>query len=113
MGLLDAHGRKTGSMCAIDYVMYPAEKYVPFCSICAGEYQRVADEYRFARDNPSATAPDTVNMTHDRCGCLWADYFKDKLRKLNKHIRIVRDGGRGRSHSDRNQKKDKDKKGNT
>jgi hypothetical protein len=110
MGMLDTNRKKTASMnVAVDYVIYPTEGYIPFCSTCMSEYQKVADEYRFARDNPSAMAPDTIEMTHERCGCLCADYFKAKLRKLNPHICIVRDSGRGRSHSARN---GSDKKGN-
>jgi hypothetical protein len=103
LGLLDAQFRKTAILSEVDFMVYPGDQFIPQCTICSNEYQNFTTLHKVNPQN-------NVQLTHDRCGCLWVDYFKNKINKLAPGVVYYRekvDGkpgvvGRGRSHSARN-----------
>lgn len=63
-----------------DYNIYPWIKgYIPKCSICTEMY----DKYK--EDN---NKPNELKALHKSCGCLWFNWYKTKLLKINPDIKF-------------------------
>lgn len=68
LGLLDRFGKRIETKSGFDFNIYPDSGYIPPCSICKSMV---------------ATLKDTVETKHSSCGCLWFDYYKQKILKSN------------------------------
>ena len=68
-GILDANGQKFKNI--IDYNIYPDDGgYIPKCTICESVYKTYKN---------TTTENRKVESPHSNCGCLWWEYFKQKL----------------------------------
>ncbi len=89
-GVLTADGNKIPS--AFDYNIYPWEQgYIPKCAICTEMYNKFV----------SADNKDNIHAPHNRCGCLWFDWYKDKIIKINPDVKFTK----GINHDPKNNPK--------
>lgn len=79
-GLLDEHGNKTIPEGDFDPWIYPDEGYIPHCTECKTMYEK------FLLD----TTVKEVEAKHLTCGCLWYEWFKTKILRLNPNVKMVR-----------------------
>jgi hypothetical protein len=81
LGLLDSAGNKTAGKNDWDPYIYPDDGYIPPCGICKLQY----DEYT-KRSNYA----DEIKWPHYKCGCLWSEYYEEKLLKLKEDIKFMK-----------------------
>ena len=70
--LLDSSGNIMKSESGFDFNIYPDTGYIPPCSICKNMYTTFI-----------ATNNHKINSKHNLCGCLWFDYYKNKIIIIN------------------------------
>ena len=62
--------------------IYPDSGYVPPCSTCKNSY----DEYMKQHDG--GTKLSELLWSHLKCGCLWSEYFEDKIKQVNPQMKF-------------------------
>jgi hypothetical protein len=71
-GLLDKNGEKI-----ITSFDYPEDGgYIPLCAVCKQIYEENKDNENIQQ----------IDSHHSKCGCLWWNYFKDKIKENNPNI---------------------------
>lgn len=56
--------------------------YIPPCSICESGYNDYIKEY-----DVGVKVKDLL-WVHFRCGCLWSEYFENKIKQINPDIKL-------------------------
>jgi hypothetical protein len=64
-----------GAKLFFDPHIYPDTGSIPFCSVCSGQY----NDFLM---NPVKE----LKWLHMSCGCLWADYFMNKVKEVEPQI---------------------------
>lgn len=79
-GILKPDGHKD-KMGAVDYNLYPWEGsvYIPKCQICEETYTNFVKTALTEHD-------DEFYSPHYRCGCLWWNWFEEKIVNLHKKV---------------------------
>jgi hypothetical protein len=88
MGLLDSEGNRTipnNSMW--NPFIYPDNGYIPPCSVCKNCYEEFVALIALENNKKQS---DEITWPHHNSGCLWSEYYEDKLRQLNINIRFVK-----------------------
>jgi hypothetical protein len=76
-GVLDKDGDKFEL--DFDFGIYPWESgYIPKCAVC----QEMYNKYNDKKENK-------VTALHRSCGCLWFEWFKQRLLNINPQIIFV------------------------
>jgi hypothetical protein len=77
-GILNKDGSKIESN--FDYNIYPWESgYIPKCSVCKEVYNKFLTN----------TNCEEINSPHRRCGCLWWEYYYDKMMQINNKVKFT------------------------
>ncbi len=71
-GILNSDGSRKKDLIWDPYIYPDDGGYVPPCAICKNVY----DTYSPTDENP-------ILAPHCSCGCLWWDYFKEKILEIN------------------------------
>ena len=66
-------GLDTKSKTGFDFNIYPDSGYIPPCRVCKS----------------MVILADKVEAKHMSCGCLWFDYYKNKIQKINPNITFI------------------------
>lgn len=86
LNLLDSFGNKIDHKNTWDPFIYPDNGYIPPCSIC----KNVCDEYiNTEKVNPKSSNNEII-WIHHMCGCLWSEFYQDKIKTLNQNIKFVK-----------------------
>lgn len=99
--VLDKDGNKLIKS-GMDFNIYPEEQSIPFCTVCSTMYSDFKNNF----EDPVVEAP------HVNCGCLWFEYFSNKILAMNSKIILVRRKERKEHKNDKiddNNKKSKTK----
>ena len=88
LGLLDESDHKILKKGSWDPFIYPDNGYIPPCSVCKNSY----DDYviTLEKDNSSKNYTIELEWSHYKCGCLWADYYENKLKSIKENIRLIK-----------------------
>ena len=60
-----------------DFNIYPDSGYIPQCGVCNMMYKKFIDDL---------TSNNTIDAKHISCGCLWFDYYKNKIISINSNV---------------------------
>ena len=80
--LLDANGEKTTPDGCWDPYIYPDEGHIPYCKSCQTDYEAFK-----ATKNTQTSCEVDVDHTS---GCLWYEYFTNKILSINPNAKIAR-----------------------
>lgn len=81
--LLDNDGNIIKNELDFDYNIYPDDGYIPTCSVCLNEYNMWFDSMT---TGPSKN--NCIDMKHMSCGCLWLQFYKNKMISINPNIKF-------------------------
>lgn len=73
-----------------DPFIYPDNGYIPPCSVCKNSYDQCIITLESNKDKKENNYSIELDWQHYKCGCLWSDYYEDKLKKINNNIRLVK-----------------------
>jgi hypothetical protein len=77
MNLLDSSGNIIESDSGFDFNIYPDSGYIPQCGVCNMMYKNFINDL---------TSNNTIDAKHISCGCLWFDYYKNKIISINSKV---------------------------
>ena len=81
LNLLDQNGNPYEA--EFDFNIYPDTGYIPQCSVCNNDYNTWFDNM-----TQNQTKDNIVDMKHNSCGCLWAQFYKNKILAINPTARF-------------------------
>ena len=62
--------------------IYPDSGYIPPCNVCKNGY----DDY--IKQHEAGTKLSELLWSHFRCGCLWTNYYEDKIKQVNPDMKF-------------------------
>lgn len=80
--LLDEDGNKIINKGSWNPYIYPDDGYIPSCSVCNNGYNE------YIKQHDSGTKLSELLWPHIRCGCLWSNYFQDKIKQVNPDMKF-------------------------
>jgi hypothetical protein len=80
MNMLDSSNNIVESDSGFDFNIYPDSGYIPTCSICMNDYQTYINNLTHNNMN------DNIKMNHISCGCIWFEYYKNKIIGINSKV---------------------------
>lgn len=66
-----------------DFNIYPDTGYIPQCSVCNNDYNTWFDSM-----TTNSNKDNIVDMKHNSCGCLWFQYYKNKVLAINPNVKF-------------------------
>ena len=82
MKLLDEEGNKIINKSSWNPYIYPDNGYIPPCSVCKNGYDEYIKQYE------SEVKLSELLWPHFSCGCLWSQYFENKIKQTNNNIKF-------------------------
>jgi hypothetical protein len=80
--LLDRDENKIINKSSWNPFIYPDSGYVPQCSLCKNCYEEYMKQYE------EGTKLSELLWPHLKCGCLWSEYFEDKIKNVNPQMKF-------------------------
>ena len=82
ISLLDSSNNIVESDSGFDFNIYPDTGYIPPCSVCKSDYETFINNMTTNNNN------DNICMKHISCGCIWFEYYKNKIIGINSNVKI-------------------------
>ena len=80
-GILNKDGSNAYGGLEFDYNIYPWEHgYIPKCAVCQEMHNKYCS---------SDKKENKVTALHRLCGCLWFEWFKQRLLNINPQIKFI------------------------
>ena len=80
LNLLDCSSNIIENNSGFDFNIYPDSGYIPQCRVCKSDYETYINSITMNNKN------DNVIMNHISCGCLWYEYYKNKIISINSKV---------------------------